>query len=1011
MRLLAKLMCAILVTVTFGTGIAAYVAYREASLAVDTGAKDSTRLAAIETGRLLDLMIGELRRDISLFTRSEFVQRMYQSGTEEDFRRDLQQLMLFYGDGRGKNLEAAFFNAHGDLRIASDTFPTDIAYSQNPYFSAALQGEFAINGPFYSEQQSAFFLVASAPVIVKEEIRGVMITDINMSYLADKILAVRLGKDGYCFVTNNAGNAIIHPRLTTNLHVDMRLKKNGNAPAQELPAGGWSGLLPFSTGSWIEYTWEGVHKQAYVSKLQSMDWYVLAALPTESLAAAAVRVSANSLLANLAGLGLVTLILFFIVRSITSDLNRGMRFAKAIAGGDFSGTLAVNRSDELGELAVALRHMQHNLAVNLENLRREKHNAEQARKELSLHEEQLAAAVHNRTQELRLAEIKLRLVLDAVPVAIFEINGERRVEFANRSAVDMLGFSCGDILPADLHAEGLNAARPSGPGPLFLSRQDRNQADFPDSTVWRKDGAPLSADVSIHPIFGDETTRAAVLMVRDITEQRALREEIQALYRASADSYMIWNENGQCIKAGEEALCLFDPLGKRRKIEWRSFVTPTQTETDAAQIMRDAFLHGFKRFECLLHDSRGLPITCEMTLVRFFHGGTPALMASIRDLRDLKRAEADALMAGEAKSEFLAVMSHEIRTPLNGIMGMLQLARLMKDTETIHSCLDTALDCSHNLLQLLSDILDICSFEKGTVRIQNTPFTPDELVRPILGTLEGTARNKGLNLRSEIDPSLPPAFSGDVQRIRQILFNLVGNALKFTQQGEVLVALQPIVDEKRQIHPGLRLLVRDSGVGIPEEKLPQIFELFTQADSSMTRNHGGLGLGLPLVRRLTELMKGELRISSKLNQGTEVRVDIPLCAPSERKAFPPALGLPVREMPLYRILAMARDSAGLQQLLLSLQGLGCDARGVTEVEQALAVLRQENIDVVLLSVPGTQKKEDLEICRRIRREDSGVLNPKIPIVLLTENTLPGEEAAPHEAEDGQGSVFPFSKLN
>ncbi|MDR0239187.1 MAG: PAS domain S-box protein [Deltaproteobacteria bacterium] len=969
MRLLTKLLSAILLTVAVSTAIAAYVTYREAITAIDNTAMETTRLVALEVSNLLDLLINGLKHDTALLTQRDVVQHLYASpshavsGTmQEEFNR-----LVAFQRARDEKRDAALFDLQGNMILKTASLPPDIDYSRSEYFAAALRGESVMSRPLFSEQRENFFLFAAVPIVVAGEIRGVAICTVGLEHVSSRVLAVRLGANGYCYVLDSQGNVLIHPRLAMNVRI-----------------------RPPERQGWWSYTWEDVDRQSYASRLSSMDWYVVALLFKEDLQAQASRISSYNFIVNAALLAVVSLVLFFIVRSITASLTQGVRFARAISAGDFSHTLAVRRSDELGELADALRHMQHTLRANLDNLLLEKKNAEEARQALSRHKESLEETVHIRTKELFQAESTLRLLLNAVPAAILGLNREGCIQFVNQAATKILGFEVGEQLPENIHAVGLYATRPEGKSPALEAAAKHEYAVFPESTVWRRDGTSLPADVSIHPTSREDPHIVAVLSVHDISTRSELEAEVRALYKTSADSYLIWDMQGRCLKISDDALHFFGAVNRKHFTQnWNSFVVPgAPGEPTPDAILNTAAASGFTRFECMLRDVRGVSIPCEVSLAPLAYRNQPALLCSVRDLRGLKHAEAEALAASDAKSEFLAVMSHELRTPLNGIMGMLQLARLMQDVRQIHPCLDTALECSHNLLQLLSDILDICSLEKGTIQIHPAPFTLEELVHPVFGTLQSAAASKGLNFSHTIDPSLPAVFSGDVRRIRQILFNLVGNALKFTAMGEICVELQPIVDAKLQLHPGVRICVRDTGIGIPEEKLPYLFGLFTQMDSSISRDYGGMGLGLPLVQRLTRLMHGDLHISSVVGQGSEVRVDIPLEAPREAKQEPAFFSGAARQLlPMYKILAVAQDMAKLQLLLLSLQGLGCSPMGVTGNENILEALRQDPYDMVLISVSTAQRQEDLEICRLIRNENSRVLNPQIPIIVLTEDTL------------------------
>ena len=265
-----------------------------------------------------------------------------------------------------------------------------------------------------------------------------------------------------------------------------------------------------------------------------------------------------------------------------------------------------------------------------------------------------------------------------------------------------------------------------------------------------------------------------------------------------------------------------------------------------------------------------------------------------RRTEELRQAKADlevalraAQAASRAKSEFLANMSHEIRTPLNAVLGMAELLQSTPLNSAQREFTDTIRTSGDALLSVINEILDFSKIEQGRIELESTPFDIRRCVREAIDIAVPPTAHRGLALRNHIADDVPSLVVGDAFRVRQILVNLVANAVKFTERGEVVVTVTRVPSATPGDMERLRLVVRDTGIGIPPERQDRLFQAFSQVDASTTRKYGGTGLGLAITHRLVSILGGQIRVESTPGRGSEFRVDLPLVAATPPPPPPP----------------------------------------------------------------------------------------------------------------------------
>ncbi len=361
-----------------------------------------------------------------------------------------------------------------------------------------------------------------------------------------------------------------------------------------------------------------------------------------------------------------------------------------------------------------------------------------------------------------------------------------------------------------------------------------------------------------------------------------------------------------------------------------------------------------------------------------------------------KEVRANAEMVSAAKNLFLANISHEIRTPMNGILGLTELALGTDLTPEQREYLTIVRSSAESMLELLNDILDFSKCEASKMSLHLRDFHFREQLGWTLKPLAIRARSKGLDFIVNIDPAIPDALHGDPSRVRQILTNLVGNAVKFTESGKVTVTLQLAGDEGDWVT--IRSFVADTGVGIPEEKREMVFEPFAQVDGSLARKYGGTGLGLPIAQSLVKLMDGDLSLESEFGAGSVFSFSIRLRRQGVEAGGPQAetgseqtdADSPKPPALLRKLRILAADDHPVNQLMVRrfLERLGHSVELVQDGEEALERLRSQTYDLVLMDVqmPGM---DGLAATAREREREKST-GAHIPIIAMTAHSMPGD---------------------
>ncbi len=626
-----------------------------------------------------------------------------------------------------------------------------------------------------------------------------------------------------------------------------------------------------------------------------------------------------------------------------------------------------------------------------------------------------------------------KLFADSPSLMLLLDTKTRHVVDANQSALEFYGLSplsLGTITLDDLSAPD---AVPK------IDLPDTNGPQHWSTNHKRADGETRHVDIYSVPVFL-RNKKLLHAIVHDVTDRRRSQEELASAYCDITEAYQKLQRvigerraaQAQLVRqeATLQSIIRAAPLGvgliEGESVQWTNlrftqllgyapdelndkkftdlFSSKEAADTARTQLELGLYEKGLGQVETrLLNKSGKLVDVLLNTSSPDLGTESESVIIAAMDISELKIAETQlreakesAEAANKAKTEFLANISHEIRTPLNGVMGMLQLLNRQINDQELGFYLELALESSNGLMTILNDILDFTILDAGKLMLCPKEFELRLMLDSLQKMFQDNLRQKGLRFLMEVGPSVPMLLVGDVSRLRQILFNVVGNAVKFTNQGEIKVEIYPLQLSPEKNFTRLLFSISDTGLGIAPEKLDLIMRPFTQGDSSNTRTYPGAGLGLGIVKRLVALFNGDIALDSHPGVGTTVHLSLPFSIADPVQSSCP-LSEEISKLAVQPRVLVAEDNRFNQLTLeLMLEKLHFAPTTVSSGQEVLDRLDKEHYDIVLMDVQ-MPAMDGIETTRKIRSRQGCLVNPNIPVIAVSAHASPMDKIRATEA--------------
>ncbi len=667
---------------------------------------------------------------------------------------------------------------------------------------------------------------------------------------------------------------------------------------------------------------------------------------------------------------LVALFSFILGTYLTAMLTKLVNGVKSISKGELGTQIEVKGSDELASTAEAFNSMSRRLH------------------ESNFEMEQSIAASWALSEQLKSSELRSRTILNTAVDGFIIINYLGVIQEVNAAGAQTFGYEAEQLKGMNVKCLMPQPYSDEHDGYIENYLQTGNATIIGrgrEVTGLRQDGTTFPMDLSISEMqLGED--KMFVGLVRDISEKRAIETAARrsealklAIVEASLDALVTIDSDGKVLEFSPVAEAMFnyhqhEVIGKKMS----ELIVPPELREMHERGMAHYLQSGEgpvlgKRIEITAMRRGGEVFPVELTISPISISGTIIFTAFIRDITERKQAELDlndarikAEAASEAKSRFLAHMSHEIRSPLNAVLGSLDLIQDSPLNQEQHQYAYIAQNSGKALLGVINDVLDFSKIEAGELQLNANRFNPGDLVISVIEMISYHAIEKNIEIVSVQGENIPALLRGDSSRIRQVLINLLANAVKFTEQGAVVLKMN--IAQENESSVMLHCSVEDTGEGIAEEAVPALFDEFSQVDNSDATRFGGTGLGLAICKQLVELMGGEIGVESQVNVGSRFWFEIPLEL-VEKAKLDTSIGSNQRVL-VVGMARLAREAIAEQY-----QNLGCQSESVATGREALQCM-QATDDSSYQYVLIDENIEDIDLlllAKRARSETTGNL--------------------------------------